>query len=164
MSPRALLNWPASAATPLAWQQGAAAHRPPHRPTPTATTEPTPTAEPTPTPTATSPAGAPCKVTYQLSDWGTTFNADVTIRNTGTTAVDGWELSFNFPSDQSITQIWNASRAQDGRKVSATHPTGYNTSISPGSTVNFGFSGTSRTGTNGLPTAFTLNGKACTAS
>lgn len=130
----------------------------------TPTTTPSPTAEPTPTPTPTPTATAPCRISYQLSDWGTTFNADVTIHNTGTTAVDGWELSFRFPGDQAITQIWNATRTQDGRSLTVTHPTGYNTSIAPGSTVNFGFSGTSQTGTNGVPAAFTLNGGACTST
>ncbi|THA77493.1 hypothetical protein E6R60_08030 [Streptomyces sp. A0642] len=60
--------------------------------------------------------------------------------------------------------MWNASRTQDGRNVTASHPSGYNTSIPPGASVNFGFSGTSRPGTNGLPTAFTLNGSVCAAA
>ncbi|MGW6639829.1 cellulose binding domain-containing protein [Streptomyces cyaneofuscatus] len=132
-------------------------------PTPTATTGPTPTAEPTPTPT-TPPTAAPCKVNYQLSDWGLTFNADVTIHNTSTTPVDRWELSFHFPGGQAITRIWNATRTQDGRSVTVTHPAGYNTSIAPRSSVNFGFSGTSQTGTNGAPATFTLNGAACTST
>ncbi len=119
---------------------------------------------PTPTPTTSPTAASPCEVTYQLSDWGPTFNADVTIHNTGTAAVDRWELSFHFPGDQAITQIWNATRTQDGRNVTVTHPTGYNTSIAPRSSVNFGFSGTSQTGTNGAPAAFTLNGTACTSA
>ncbi|WP_208836340.1 cellulose binding domain-containing protein, partial [Streptomyces parvus] len=95
---------------------------------------------------------------------GPTFNADVTIHNTGTTAVDRWELSFHFPGDQAITQIWNATRTRDGRSVTVTHPTDYNTSIAPRSSVNFGFSGTSQTGTNGAPATFTLNGTACTSA
>lgn len=60
--------------------------------------------------------------------------------------------------------MWNGSRTQDGRDVTVTHPSGYNTSIAPGSTVNLGFSGTSQTGTNGLPSAFTLNGNACASA
>ncbi|MFI1576256.1 cellulose binding domain-containing protein [Streptomyces anulatus] len=96
--------------------------------------------------------------------WGPTFNANVTVHNTGTAAVDRWELSFHFPGDQAITQIWNATRTQDGRSVTVTHPTVYNTSIAPRSRVNFGFSGTSQTGTNGAPAVFTLNGTACTSA
>ncbi|WP_405900826.1 cellulose binding domain-containing protein [Streptomyces sp. NBC_00727] len=131
----------------------------------TPTTTPSPTAEPAdePTPTPTPPAEAPCQVIYRLSDWGSTFNADVTIHNTGTTAADDWQLSFDFPGDQTITQIWNATPVQDGRHVTVTHPSGYNTSIAPGSTMNFGFSGASQTATNGPPTAVALNGRACMA-
>ncbi|MEU5656454.1 cellulose binding domain-containing protein [Streptomyces sp. NPDC047737] len=99
-----------------------------------------------------------------MSDRGPTFNADVTIHNTGTTAVDRWELSFRFPGEQTITQTWNATRTQDGRSVTVTHPTGYNTSIAPRSSVNFGFSGTSQTGAYGAPAAFTLNGTARTSA
>lgn len=130
---------------------------------PTTTPEPTTTPDPTGTPTASPTAGTPCRVDYRLSDWGNTFNADVTIHNTGSTAVDQWELSFTFPGGQSITQIWNATRVQDGRSVTVTHPSGYNTSIAPGATVNFGFSGASQAGTNGVPDSFTLNGTACSS-
>ncbi|WP_318215091.1 cellulose binding domain-containing protein [Streptomyces sp. SCL15-6] len=130
---------------------------------PTTPPEPTTTPDPTGTPTASPTAGTPCRVDYRLSDWGTTFNADVTIHNTGSTAVDRWELSFTFPGGQSVTQIWNATRVQDGRRVTVTHPSGYNTSIAPGATVNFGFSGASQAGTNGVPDSFTLNGTACSS-
>ncbi|GAA3212526.1 hypothetical protein GCM10020256_12000 [Streptomyces thermocoprophilus] len=89
---------------------------------PTTAPEPTTTPDPTGTPTASPTAGTPCRVDYRLSDWGTTFNADVTIHNTGSTAADRWELSFTFPGGQSVTQIWNAIRVQDGRRVTVTHP------------------------------------------
>ncbi|MFI8949658.1 hypothetical protein ACIGO6_24410 [Streptomyces sp. NPDC053750] len=35
-------------------------------------------------------------------------------------------MSFTFPGGQSVTQIWNAIRVQDGRRVTVTHPSGYN--------------------------------------
>ncbi|MET9542553.1 cellulose binding domain-containing protein [Streptomyces sp. NPDC006553] len=101
---------------------------------------------------------------YTLSDRGTTFNGSVTIRNTGGTPVEGRQLAFDFPGDQRITQMWNAVPEQDGRNVTATDPSGYNVTIVPGTTVNFGFNGTSSAGTNGVPTAFTLNGKPCTTT
>ncbi|WP_078861633.1 cellulose binding domain-containing protein [Streptomyces sp. NRRL F-5650] len=72
-------------------------------------------------------------------------------------------MSFTFPGGQSVTQIWNATRVQDGRSVTVTHPSSYNTSIAPGATVNFGFSGASQAGTNGVPDSFTLNGTACSS-
>ncbi|MFJ7266685.1 cellulose binding domain-containing protein [Streptomyces sp. NPDC099050] len=147
-------------------------------PTPTGPTEspsPTPTGpttSPSPSPTQTGPTTPPtsppapagCAVTYTLSDWGTTFNGSVTIRNTGPTPVDGWQLAFTFPGDQRITQMWNAVPVQDGRSVTAGNPTGYNVTIAPGTSVNFGFSGTSAPNTNGVPAHFTLNGRSCTTA
>ncbi|MFF5503961.1 cellulose binding domain-containing protein [Streptomyces roseolus] len=134
-------------------------------PTPTDPTTP-PTPRPTdpttpPTTPSTTPAPTGCAVTYTLSDWGATFNGSVTIRNTGSTPVEGWQLVFAFPGDQRITQMWNAVPAQDGRTVTASNPSGYNVTIAPGADVDFGFSGTSVAGTNGAPAAFTLNGKTC---
>lgn len=131
---------------------------------PTTTSSPTATPTTTPSPTASSTPARPCEVDYRLSDWGATFNADVTIHNTGATTVDGWELSFTFPGDQSITQIWNGTRVQDGRDVTVTPPSGYNTSIASGTSVNFGFSGSSEGSPNGVPTSFTLNGTACSST
>ncbi|MFF9472381.1 cellulose binding domain-containing protein [Streptomyces roseolus] len=134
-------------------------------PTPTdSTTPPTPRpSDPTTPPTtpSTTPAPTGCAVTYTLSDWGATFNGSVTIRNTGSTPVEGWQLVFAFPGDQRITQMWNAVPAQDGRTVTASNPSGYNVTIAPGADVDFGFSGTSVAGTNGAPAVFTLNGKTC---
>jgi hypothetical protein len=107
------------------------------------------------------PAGA-CTVRYGLSDWGSSFNGDVTVRNTGTSAVNGWALRWTFPGNQVVTNMWNAVPAQSGKQVTATNPPSYNTSIPAGGSVNFGFSGTSVAGTNGIPAAFTLNGVTCT--
>jgi hypothetical protein len=111
-----------------------------------------------------SPSAGTCSVHYVLSDWGTSFNGDVTVRNTGGTQVNGWQLVFAFPGSQSITQMWNATPTQNGKQVTATNPSGYNTTIAPGATVNFGFSATSVPGTNGVPSTFTLNGQACSTA
>ncbi|WP_052509510.1 cellulose binding domain-containing protein [Kitasatospora griseola] len=111
---------------------------------------------------ATSPAPAgSCAVHYVLSDWGSTFNGDVTIKNLGSAPVNGWQLTFSFPGSQQVTSMWNAVPVQSGKQVVASNPSGYNTSIAAGGTVNFGFSGTSVTGTNGVPAAFSLNGLSC---
>jgi mannan endo-1,4-beta-mannosidase len=108
------------------------------------------------------PVTASCAVGYRLSDWGTSFNADVTIRNTGTTAVQGWQLAFAFPGDQKLNQTWNAKAVQQGSEVRATHES-WTESIPAGGSVSFGFNGSS-TGTNGVPAVFTLNGTTCAKS
>ncbi|MER5185083.1 endo-1,4-beta-xylanase [Streptomyces sp. NPDC002896] len=110
--------------------------------------------------TTPAPTGS-CAVTYTVQNqWNTGFTAQVTIKNTGTTAVNGWQLAWGWPSGQSVTQAWNATVSQSGTAVTATNAS-YNASIPAGSTVTFGFNG-SLTGANTAPTAFTLNGTDCT--
>ncbi|MBX5450574.1 cellulose binding domain-containing protein [Thermogemmatispora sp.] len=135
----------------------------PVTPTATATPRPaTPTPSPTPTPTPTAAAGLSCAVHYAVtSQWPGGFTASLTITNTGTTAINGWTLQFTFPSGQTITQIWNGSYTQSGSNVTITNLS-YNATIAPGTTLGAspGFNG-SWNGSNASPTAFTLNGRAC---
>ncbi|MDX3569236.1 cellulase family glycosylhydrolase [Streptomyces sp. ID05-47C] len=106
--------------------------------------------------------GGGCAVSYRLSDWGNWFNADVTIRNTGTTAVKGWQLDFAFPGDQRLNQAWNARATQQGSQVRAANES-WTETIPAGGTVSFGFNGSSA-GTDGVPASFALNGTSCTTS
>jgi endoglucanase len=145
---------------------------PPPTPTPTVTPTPRPTVTPTttPTPTATPtrtasptppPPGAGCRVTYAITNqWSTGFGAGVTIANTGSSTINGWTLAFTFPGNQVITQLWNAGYTQTGAAVTAMSLS-YNATIAPSASVAFGFNG-SYSGTNNKPTAFSLNGQACT--
>ncbi|MFF5426270.1 MULTISPECIES: cellulase family glycosylhydrolase [unclassified Streptomyces] len=109
--------------------------------------------------TASGPATGTCAVAYRLQDWGTGFNADVTVRNTGTQAVKGWRLDFAFPGGQTVQSAWNAKVVQNGNQVSATHEPWTGT-IPAGGSVSFGLSASS-TGGNGVPATFTLNGAPC---
>ncbi|MFF9316244.1 cellulase family glycosylhydrolase [Streptomyces sp. NPDC014748] len=104
-----------------------------------------------------------CAVTYKLSDWGSSFNADITIRNNSSQTIDGWNLDFSFPGGQKINSIWNAKATQDGSTVHATNESWTKTIPASGS-VSFGLNGSSTSGTNAVPTAFTLNGHTCTVS
>jgi endo-1,4-beta-xylanase len=133
-------------------------------PTPTLSNPtPTPTSAITPTPTSTG--GASCKVHYAITNqWNTGFGATITITNTGSTAINGWNLQFTFPNGQTITQLWNGSVTQNGSTVTITNVS-YNGSIPAGGSPGAqpGFNGTWN-GTNSAPTAFTLNGAACTVA
>src|SRR5438876_10170366 len=127
-------------------------------PTPIPTVGTTPTPMPTATPTSTSGGG--CNVHYAVSSqWPGGFTAAITITNAGSTAINGWSLKFSFANGQTITQLWNGSVTQSGSDVTITNAS-YNASIPAGGTVNPGFNG-SWNGTNSSPSAFTLNGAAC---
>jgi len=128
-------------------------------PTPTSTT----TSTPTPTPTATSGSG--CAVSYVVSSqWSGGFNAVISIKNTGSAAINGWTLRFSFPGNQVLTSYWNGNFTQSGNAVTITNAS-WNGSIAAGSSLGSapGFNG-SWSGSNPSPTAFTLNGATCTVS
>ncbi|AIS01618.1 cellulase family glycosylhydrolase [Streptomyces glaucescens] len=115
--------------------------------------------------TATTARGsgtAACAVEYRLSDWGSSFNAEVVIRNRSAQPIDGWELVFAFPGTQRITSVWNARATQEGSTVRAVHES-WTRTIPAGGSVSFGLSGSSAGG-NGVPAAFTLNGGTCSRS
>jgi len=137
-------------------------HEPTQEPTQEPTHEPTqePTQEPTHEPTQ-NPSGS-CQVTYQGNGWNTGVSANVRVKNTGSTALNGWTLEFTFPSGQHLDQGWSAEWSQSGAKVTAKNAA-WNGSIAPGGTVDIGFNA-SHNGTNTAPTAFTLNGASCTVA
>jgi len=136
-------------------------------PTPTPTIgvpTPTPTGGITPTPTPTTGGGGSgsCSVHYAVtSQWSTGFTGSISITNTSSTALSSWSLKFSFSNGQTITQLWNGTVSQSGSSVTINNAS-YNGSIPAGGTLSSapGFNG-SWSGTNSSPTAFTLNGAAC---
>ncbi|MDY7084942.1 MAG: non-reducing end alpha-L-arabinofuranosidase family hydrolase [Actinomycetota bacterium] len=107
-----------------------------------------------------SAAAAGCSVRYAISSqWQGGFNADVAVTNLGD-PVSSWTLTWSFGAGQSVTQAWNATVTQSGSAVTARNAS-YNGSVGTGATVSFGFNG-SWGSSNPVPTAFALNGVACT--
>jgi hypothetical protein len=105
-------------------------------------------------------AAAGCSVGYTVSSqWQGGFNADVSITNLGD-AVSQWALTWAYSGGQAVSQAWNATVTQNGSAVTAKNVS-YNGTITTGGTASFGFTG-SWTGSNAVPTAFALNGVACT--
>lgn len=122
---------------------------------------PTPTtASPSPSPSPTQTGTANCSVTYSLvNSWPGGFQGQTVVKNTGSSAINGWTLAWTFPGDQKITQLWNGSDTQSGEAVRVTNAS-YNAAIPPGGTVTVGFTGTFSSNDTS-PTAFTLNGAPC---
>jgi hypothetical protein len=121
----------------------------------------TPTTPPTTGPTSAPPtqSSASCRVTYATNVWNTGFTANVTVANTGSSAVNGWTLGFTLPAGQAITGSWGAEVTGTSGAVSARNVS-YNGSLPPGGTASFGFQGTYG-GSFAGPAAFTLNGSTC---
>jgi hypothetical protein len=112
------------------------------------------------TQTVTPPAHA-CHVTYTVTgQWNTGFGTSISIQNTGTAQVNGWNLTWTWPGNQKITESWNAIYSQTGANAKLTNQS-YNPTIAPGATLNgIGFNA-SYSGTNTAPSAFYLNGTLC---
>jgi hypothetical protein len=129
------------------------------------TTPSTPPVETSTPPVETSsppPVTDGCAVDYNVfGDWGAGFQGDVTITNNGSSVISGWTLGWTFPSGQTITQLWNGEVDQPGPQA-AVSDAGWNGTIQPGGSVNFGFLGSP--GGGSAPTAFTLNGTSCSVS
>jgi endo-1,4-beta-xylanase len=104
--------------------------------------------------------GGTCQVTYtKASEWAGGFVANLTISNTGTTAISGWQLTFSFPGDQKVSNAWNSTVTQSGAAVTATNAS-FNGTIAPGGSTSMGFQGTWAS-SDAVPTAFSVNGSAC---
>jgi hypothetical protein len=116
-----------------------------------------PTTPSTPPPTGGTSA---CRVTYAADSWSNGFVANVTVANTGSSPINGWTLGFTLPAGQTITSSWNATLTGSSGAVTARN-VAFNGAIPAGGSASFGFQG-SLTGGFSAPSAFTLNGAACT--
>lgn len=109
-------------------------------------------------PTPTKSASATCEVRYDLvNQWPDGFQATVTV--TTDEALDDWRVAWSFKDGQKVGQMWDASFAQDGSRVTAT-AADYNKSVRAGADLAFGFLA-SWQGTNSPAYDFTLNGHSC---
>ncbi|MGW6130447.1 cellulase family glycosylhydrolase [Cellulomonas sp. NPDC055163] len=113
--------------------------------------------------TATSAqAAVGCKVDYAVTNqWSSGFGANVTLTNLGD-SLDGWTIGWTYASGQKVTQSWNATVTQSGAVVTA-RSASYNGSLPKGAQTSFGFNG-SWSGSNPVPTSFTVNGVTCTGT
>ncbi|MET9542285.1 cellulase family glycosylhydrolase [Streptomyces sp. NPDC006553] len=101
-----------------------------------------------------------CAIAYRLDDWGTGFNADITVRNTGEQPLKGWKLDFDLPSGTTVNSAWNASVTQTGRQVRATSES-WTESVPAGGAVSFGVN---VAGPGAVPASFSLDGLPCAKS
>ncbi|GAA4868843.1 cellulase family glycosylhydrolase [Kitasatospora terrestris] len=112
---------------------------------------------------AASAATTACTVDYAVNDWGSGFTANVKINNLGTAAINGWTLTYGYTGNQTLSGTgWNGTWSQSGKNVTVVNAA-YNGTIAAGGSVsagaNFAYSGS-----NAAPTAFAVNGAACTGA
>jgi hypothetical protein len=122
------------------------------------TSTPPPTSPP-PVTTTPPPATGGCQVTDDIVAWNTGLTSNLTITNSGSSAINGWSLVFTLPGGQAITSGWNANYAPASGQVTAGN-LGYDAAIPPGGSVSVGFQA-SHTGNAAPPPVFSLNGATC---
>ena len=89
----------------------------------------------------TPPNGAGCVATYRIVNaWPGAFQAEVTVRNTGSTTLAGWTVRWPYPAGVRITQLWNATLVTNAPLVQVRNAP-WNGAVNPGQSVTFGFLG-----------------------
>jgi cellulose 1,4-beta-cellobiosidase len=112
-------------------------------------------------------SGGACEVDYTISPQNSSqFGAAINIKNNGSTTLSGWVLTWSFANGQTISGSWNGTVSQSGANVTVSEQSGQSWENIPanGSYSGFGFNGTWNGTTNAIPTAFSLNGTACTVN
>lgn len=125
------------------------------------TTSPSPTGTPNTSPAPTTPpppVTGGCTATYkQINSWAGGFQGELTVKNTGTAAVNPWSATWTWPSGVTLASGWNATVTQSGTTVTAAAPA-WASSLAPGASVTVGFTAN---GTAATPGSVKLNGTAC---
>lgn len=90
------------------------------------------------------------------NDWGTGFTAAIQIVNNGSTAINGWDVSWEYTDGSVVTSSWNANVT--GNNPYTASALAWNSTINPGASVEFGIQGRSSDGEAQIPT---LSGSVC---
>jgi endoglucanase len=113
-----------------------------------------PPSSPAPTP----PSVGACGVSYKQDNaWPGGFQGSLTVKNTGSSAVNPWATTWTWPAGVTLGSGWNATVTQSGTTVTAAAPS-WSTSLAAGASVTIGFTAN---GAASAPGAVTLGGSAC---
>ncbi|MBO3742278.1 lytic polysaccharide monooxygenase auxiliary activity family 9 protein [Actinoplanes flavus] len=118
-------------------------------PSPSTPTSPSPSVPVSPSASVSpsNPGGTGgCSGMYNVvSAWSGGFQGQIMV-HAGTSAVNGWNVSWTFPGDQKVAQVWSGKATASGSLVSVTNES-WNASVPANGSVTFGFlaSGTAAT-------------------
>lgn len=98
---------------------------------------------------ASSATNTGSKCSYLITNnWGSGFTGSIRITNNGSGAINNWNVNWTYSGTTRITNSWNANLS--GTNPYSATPAGWNSSIQPGQSVEFGFQGT-HSGTAEIP-------------
>jgi endoglucanase len=93
--------------------------------------------------------GGACGATYRsVNTWPGGFQAEVTVRNTGTAGITSWTVTWTQASGTAITQLWNGVLSVAGNAVTVRNES-HNGTLGAGASTTFGFTGS---GAGAVPT------------
>ncbi|MGW1448641.1 cellulose binding domain-containing protein [Micromonospora sp. NPDC002411] len=92
-----------------------------------------------------------------VNAWQGGFQGEVTVKNTGSAAVNPWSVTWTWPSGVTLGSGWNATVTQSGTTVTAAAPS-HAPSLPAGGSVTVGFTAN---GTASAPGTVKLGGASC---
>lgn len=92
----------------------------------------------------------------QTSVWTGGYGAGYTIANRGDAPATGWTVEFDLPAGTAVSSSWSSVKTQTGQHYKFVNA-GFNGTVKPGATANFGFN----VAGSGLPSGCTVNALPC---
>ncbi|GAA3157053.1 lytic polysaccharide monooxygenase [Planomonospora alba] len=100
------------------------------------TPDPGPTATPTSTPTG---GPAACTASFKtVSSWSGGYQGEVTVTNSGGSALNGWTVTWTLPGGSTINSLWSGTHTVSGSSVTVKNAD-WNRSIPANGSTTFGF-------------------------
>ncbi|MGC5028479.1 cellulase family glycosylhydrolase [Micromonospora sp. DT229] len=82
-----------------------------------------------------------CAATYRVvNSWQGGYQAEVTVRNPGTTAIGGWTVGWTAPAGTTISSLWNGRLTTSGTSVTVRNEP-YNGQLAASASTTFGLTG-----------------------
>ena len=100
-------------------------------------------------------AAAPTATVRTVADWGSGWQNEVTITNTGASAMTSWKIELDLPAGSTVGSFWEADMVASGSHRTFTNRP-WNGTVGVGAGVTFGF-----VGAGAQPVGCKLNGNPC---
>ncbi|WP_158841472.1 cellulose binding domain-containing protein [Saccharothrix deserti] len=84
------------------------------------------------------PVGACTATSRVVNSWGGGYQGEITVRNTATSALNGWTVRMTLPGGQSLANIWGGVNTGTSGAVTVKNAA-YNGSVGAGASTTFGF-------------------------
>jgi chitodextrinase len=92
-----------------------------------------------------NPGTGACSATYRtVNAWNGGFQGEVTVRNNGTSTLNGWTTTWSLPSGANLSQVWGGRLSVSGTTATVRNET-YNGTLGANASTTYGFTGTGAT-------------------